>query len=276
MGKRVIVQAGHEGRRRNSGTGTTPSVGTSGRFSAEYLLTPKVANQVQALLAAAGVDVTRVGGVLPAKDTYDLAVFLHFDGSGTKCSSGASVGYPSSTPASTVAAWKRVYDPSFPFKWMPDNFTAGLRGYYGYGRVDAPHKLLIEFGELTCPEQEAWLLAKVNDGLLARLVFQWVVNVLDIDLVGAGVPTYRNQKNVPDAAWAKGVIDRGIDVHKIIREDQAGDWNAPINYGQVWTLFDRYDAPAAAFDEHQLRLWTEERIDDSIADHSRNPDAHHE
>jgi hypothetical protein len=46
---------------------------------------------------------------------------------------------------------------------MPDNFTIGLRKYYGYRQVDARDgALVLELGEITCPEQRAWLAPRLE------------------------------------------------------------------------------------------------------------------
>jgi hypothetical protein len=46
---------------------------------------------------------------------------------------------------------------------MPDNFTENEHRYYGFRKVDARAKLLVEFGEMTCPAQEAWLAPRLHE-----------------------------------------------------------------------------------------------------------------
>lgn len=166
-----LIQAGHEGGFRNSGTGKTASAGTAG----EQELTPIVANDAAARLKAAGYTVIRENAYYNKKYNVDLAVAVHFDGSGTPCASGASVGYPAGVPAGSnkpaVDTWKSIYTEYFPFKWMPDNFTAALRGYYGYAWTSTNiAEFLIEFGELTCPEQKAWLVKNTKNGMLGWIL----------------------------------------------------------------------------------------------------------
>lgn len=172
----VLIQAGHEGLVRNGGIA---SHGTSG----EVKRTVPLANDVAELLNANGFTVQRENATFDK--TYDckLAVFLHFDGSGTPCASGASIGYPdpSPPPSNKDAAneWKRIYGEIWPFKWMPDNFTGGLSGYYGYKYTNTEvAEVLLEMGELTCPEQRAWLDANLEDGTLAWYVAFWVSTML--------------------------------------------------------------------------------------------------
>ncbi len=107
----VVLQAGHEGQVRNSGpSGTAPSHGASGATRPEHQMTPIVADAAAAILTAHGVDVIRVPALFPQKYSVRLGLALHFDGSGTKCASGASVGYPPGKPRGsnkpTADLWK--------------------------------------------------------------------------------------------------------------------------------------------------------------------------
>ena len=83
------------------------------------------------------------------------AVFLHFDGNDTPCTTGASVGYPDGSQQA-ADGWIALYRRFFPFAVQPDNFTDHLKHYYGYKHVEASNgKFLIEFGEMSCPPQNA-------------------------------------------------------------------------------------------------------------------------
>ena len=173
-----LIQAGHQGLKRNQGTGSTASyvtAGLPGPDDDEFKLTPIVADEAARLLKAAGYTVVRENAYFDKKYSVKVAVSLHFDGAGTACASGTSVGYPAGVPAGsnkpTAELWKAAYLPYFPFKRMPDNFTAALRGYYGYAYTSTSvAEFLIEFGELTCPEQNAWLLTQVHNNWLAQVV----------------------------------------------------------------------------------------------------------
>ena len=105
------------------------------------------------------------------------AVFIHFDGATHPCSSGASIGYHDPAYQSAAQSWHELYARYFPFAFEPDDFTAGLRDYYGFKQVKASRAaLVLESGELTCPSQRAWLaprLREVGDVLayfLSRLI----------------------------------------------------------------------------------------------------------
>lgn len=187
-----LIQAGHQGGRRNSGAGSTPSTGSPGTpdpYDDEYLLTPIVADEAARLLRAAGATVIREDAFFDKKYSVRVAVSLHFDGSGTACASGASVGYPAGSPAGsnkpTAELWKAAYFPYFPFKKMPDNFTANLTHFYGYAYTSTEiAEFLIEFGEVTCPEQSIWLQKRTHDGYLASMV----AHVLDKAVGGNKIP----------------------------------------------------------------------------------------
>lgn len=58
----------------------------------------------------------------------------------------------------------------------------------------------------------------------------------------AGGPMdYRNVRNVPNKDWAKKVVDDEIESGLIVNDDKhIDDWNAPVTYGVIWTLFNRF------------------------------------
>lgn len=127
----VVLQAGHQGQVRNSGsTGTAPSDGTPGLTKPEHQMTPIVADAAAKALQDHGVDAVRVPAPFPEKYSLSLGLALHFDGSRTKCASGASVGYPPGRPRGsnrpTADLWKDIYGGIWPFRRMPDNFTKNL------------------------------------------------------------------------------------------------------------------------------------------------------
>lgn len=179
----VVIQAGHQGGYRNHGSGRVASGGTAGLTIPEQQLTPLVADGAAALLRARGVDVARVSAFYD--DTYQckLAIAVHFDGSGTPCASGASIGYPTGSPPGsnkpTADLWRQVYGKVWPFKWMRDNFTTNLSGYYGYRWTSTNiAELVLEFGEITCKEQNDWLVPRVQDGTLSRVLASFILQAL--------------------------------------------------------------------------------------------------
>jgi len=171
----ILVQAGHEGRPascavlhvRACNLGASSADGTM-----ERTWTVVVADEATRVLRAHGYTVVRRPADYDAHDTVKAAVFIHFDGS-EPCASGASVGFPATTSRAFVDGWETSYRAFFPYRFVGENFTENEHRYYGFRKVDAPEKMLIEFGEMTCPAQFAWMkprLAEMGDKLAAFLM----------------------------------------------------------------------------------------------------------
>ena len=166
----VLLQAGHEGR--PASCARFPRRPCNLGAPGERQMTPLVADEAARRLRAAGLVVARVPADFTQHYRVRAAVFIHFDGAYPPCTSGASIGYPPGS-AAAAHAWRAFYGRYFPFRIMPDNFTAGLRHYYGYRSVDPnSNTLVIEFGEITCPAQRAWLVPRARElgELLARFI----------------------------------------------------------------------------------------------------------
>lgn len=155
----VVVQAGHQGRPASCAQFAVRAcnLGASGNGAAEIAWTPVVADTAAATLRRAGFRVVRRPADYAEHDVARIAVFVHFDGAAPACASGASVGFPSGADRGMIERWERRYRAFFPFRFVGENFTTNEAGYYGFRKVDAPKQMLIEFGELTCPAQAAWL-----------------------------------------------------------------------------------------------------------------------
>jgi hypothetical protein len=167
----VLVSAGHEGRPQNCARFPTHhcNLGAAG----ERAWTPIVADEATRILRAHGVSVVRKPADFTGRYDVQEAVFIHFDGNAHPCSTGASIGYHHRSDASAAAAWRAYYSRYFPFRFMPDNFTVGLRDYYGFRQVDASRgALVLELGEIDCPAQRAWLAPRLKyvGALLARFL----------------------------------------------------------------------------------------------------------
>jgi len=152
----VYIQAGHEGRI----FGNTGSVSAYGR---EMDWNTIVADEATRILRNAGVSVIRAKADHKRKSNIQLALSIHFDGSNRACRTGASIGYPHYSDRSAARAWKQIYRPIFPFKWMPDNFSKNLSRYYNYYYTQASDaELVLELGEISCPEQARWLKPRLK------------------------------------------------------------------------------------------------------------------
>ncbi|MFN2461739.1 MAG: hypothetical protein ABR591_13825 [Candidatus Velthaea sp.] len=161
----VVVQAGHEGRPQSCAVHHVRAcnLGASSGGYSERAWTAVVADETARVLVGAGLRVARRPADYEAHDTARAAVFLHFDGSAPRCRSGASVGFPASTSGAFVRRWEARYTALFPFRFAGANITVHEAQYYGFRKVDAPGRtLLIEFGELTCPAQAAWMAPRLK------------------------------------------------------------------------------------------------------------------
>lgn len=162
----VVVQAGHQGRPGSCAPLHVKhcNLGASNGTLLERDWTPVVADAAAAALRGAGFRVLRRPADWAQHDTARAAVFLHFDGSPQPCTSGASVGYPKTTEASFVHDWEHRYRAIFPFHFVGENISENESEYYGFRKVSAPGKaMLIEFGEMTCPAQAAWLAPRLHE-----------------------------------------------------------------------------------------------------------------
>ena len=172
----ILVQAGHEGRPASCAPlhVVKCNLGAAAEGARERDWTPVVADETTRVLREHGYTVVRRPADYEGRDAVRAAIFLHFDGS-TPCASGASVGFPDTTSRAFVDAWEARYRPWFPYRFVGENFTENEHRYYGFRKVDAPEKLLIEFGEMTCPAQFAWMrprLRELGDQLAAFLMEQ--------------------------------------------------------------------------------------------------------
>lgn len=157
----VVISAGHEGRPASCAAfpGRKCNLGAAG----EREWTPVVADEATRALRLSGVTVARLPADFHGTYLAKAAVFVHFDGSTRPCSSGASIGYHRTADRRAADMWRKLYGRSFPYGFEPDNFTDGLRDYYGFKAVRASDgALVLEFGELTCPRQRAWLASHLK------------------------------------------------------------------------------------------------------------------
>jgi len=158
----VLVSAGHEGR--PASCARYPKRACNLGAAGERAWTPIVADEVTRVLRAHGLSVVREPADFDGDYAVDAAVFIHFDGAVRQCSSGASIGYHDPAFGTAAATWHRIYARYFPFAFEPDDFTTGLRDYYGFKQVKASRAaLVLELGELTCPSQRAWLAPRLHE-----------------------------------------------------------------------------------------------------------------
>ncbi len=168
---RVLIQAGHIAPREpgfESGTGT----------GGEQEFTLMMQAALAALFRADGrFHVDTCPGDIPDGWTGDVFLSLHIDGAGSEASRGFSFGWPEGNGRSAGHAPRLAYRIAAKFVALghpgghhADNYTAALRGYYGWSRVNAPTKLLIEHGFGTNKADRAFMWKNVAK--LARATYE--------------------------------------------------------------------------------------------------------
>ncbi len=124
----VLVQAGHEGRPASCALvpGRACNLGAAAAGEREIAWTTIVADEAVRVLRAHDYRVLRRPADYLGRDSAKAAVFVHFDGV------------------------------------VGENFTENEHKYYGFRLVDAPEKMLVELGELTCPAQREWMKPRLR------------------------------------------------------------------------------------------------------------------
>lgn len=155
----VFLQAGHF----NTPDGKTGGVGPLGR---EIDWTPIVVNEATRILRAAGISVIKEDASIKKTGKQyrvRVALFIHFDASTPPSRAGASVGYDDPSDKPLADAWRALYSPHWKFRWMKDNYTKNLSGYYGYKHtITTDGEVLLELGDLTVLEQAKWLKPRLK------------------------------------------------------------------------------------------------------------------
>lgn len=162
---KILVQKGHVAPREpgfEGGTGTTR----------EQELTTLIGDALADLLRKDGrFDPVVVPGDIPDGIKVDAALFLHGDGSASPSSTGYCFGYPEYGVNKELADLiGKEFDliPGAP-PHRRDNYTAGLRHYYGYSRVNTMGpEVLVEHGFLTNPVERLWLFGNVKQLAMAE------------------------------------------------------------------------------------------------------------
>lgn len=169
-----IFEPGHCNRTRGA-------TGTSGFYQGER-------RSEQAFVKAVGYPVVeelrRVGVNATTKlaDEHlprcEVFVALHQDGSTNSSARGASVGYPQVGQSAKLASlWKANYSlAGWPSGFRGDNYTKALRGYYGFRRVHADEKFLVEHGFATNLLDQAWMWDNLDKAIQSHVntLTQWL------------------------------------------------------------------------------------------------------
>ena len=152
---KIVIQMGHVPR-------TSGATGTHREQEFARTVGPRLTKA----LSDRGHKVYLIGADDPVP-FCDVFVSLHLDGNINRAIRGASVGYPSDNPGSPsgrlAQAWKRWHQAhGFPGGFHRDNYTSGLRYYYGFRKSNAKYEFLAEHGTSTNSEDERWLFSNIE------------------------------------------------------------------------------------------------------------------
>lgn len=161
---KIVIQMGHVAR-------TSGATGTHREQEFAKLLGARLKTE----LSKRGHLVYLIGADHPVPyPNCEVFIALHTDGNLNKSIRGASVGYPSDDPNSPsgklAQAWKFFHQLlGYPGGFHRDNYTSGLRYYYGFRNSIAKYEFLAEHGTTTNPEDEAWLFANLEKCVQAHV-----------------------------------------------------------------------------------------------------------
>jgi hypothetical protein len=151
---RVLVQTGHVAPREPGFEGGTGTI-------REQELTKAIRRRLVRLLHVdQRFQPVPCPGDIPDGASVEAALFLHGDGSTNAAASGYSFGFPIHAVNEKLAGlidaeFQRI--PGHP-PHREDNYTGGLREYYGYRRVPtAGPEVLVEHGFLTNRREQIWI-----------------------------------------------------------------------------------------------------------------------
>lgn len=190
--KKIVVQAGHAPPREKGHEKQT------GAYR-EIEFTTLVAN---ALVTAINDDPRLEGvfvpGDIPNGVRCDAFISEHGDGSGSPSKRGFCFGYPSHAVNKRLAdliATEYLKLPGHPPRGT-DNYTADLRGYYGFGLVNTPGpEVLVESGFLSNAVDRAWMFGNIEEIAAAQyrgLLRFFNLSLPDDDVWQPGEPVWQN------------------------------------------------------------------------------------
>jgi len=176
---RILIQAGHAEPRQ---PGHLDQTGTRREIEFSMKMQAELAN----LFRRDGrFTVQTCPGLFPYPEWRgDVFLSLHLDGAGNPASHGFSLGWPANGrapgrgPELAGRIAKRFLAIPHPGGHHADNYTDALRGYYGWSRVDAPTKVLIEHGYSTNAAEQAWMFTHVPH--MARATYGAVLEHLGL------------------------------------------------------------------------------------------------
>lgn len=150
----IIVQLGHVGRKK----------GATGTFR-EIEFTTKLGEAMELLLKGSGLKFRIMQAdnwQKPEPNKTKIFFAIHGDGSTNKNARGFSCGYLLGTNQRFKDEMAISYKQLTGFQQRPDNYTVGLKNYYGYKHILADFYLVLEHGFLTSEIERGWLFANID------------------------------------------------------------------------------------------------------------------
>jgi N-acetylmuramoyl-L-alanine amidase len=185
---RVLVQAGHNDKRQ---PGFESGTGASGFGTTEIREVARIQQALVKLLKDDGrFAVTACPGEMPANWSGDVFLSLHCDGAGSLAAQGFSLGWPPEEAGPKTARLRGFLAEEYAsIEGHPvhhsDNYTADMRGYYGYRRCDADAKVLVEHGFLTNAHDARWI--RTNTDAIARAHYRALLRYAGLGSAVAGL-----------------------------------------------------------------------------------------
>jgi N-acetylmuramoyl-L-alanine amidase-like protein len=164
MPKRILVQAGHNAPREpgfEGGTGTTREIEFTHAMQTRLVAILKADDRFHPIPQPGDLTDT----------PCDAALYFHGDGSSSSSSRGRSFGFPIDPVNKKLAALLEKHLSKIPGAPPDhaDNYTGGLREYYGYRRISTKGpEVLIEHGFLTNPTEQKWLFSHLAEQATAE------------------------------------------------------------------------------------------------------------
>ena len=213
MNKIVRIQIGHYARTR----GATGAWNASARTS-EQSMNKALADEIVRLSKGlGGVTFEIIGADDRPGGKVDIFIAFHMDGAASSSAKGGSFGYLTNAESRRFAAiFKKAYENlGLPSNLRNDNYTSGLRNYYGYkssysGWWSKSAKLVFENGFLTNSGDLTW--AKNNRTRVAQVIIDSCLDYLGLEAKPPTPPTeaelalyYKSIKTAVGSSYSREV-----------------------------------------------------------------------
>lgn len=175
---RILIQAGHVAPREPGHEGQT------GAYLEQEFASRMQQHLARRFRSDGRFTVDTCPGDIPEGWTGDVFLSLHCDAAGSS-SRGFSIGWPANGrdpgrgPELAARITRRFLAIPHPGGHGTDNYTDGMRGYYGWRRVNAPTKVLIEHAFMTNAAERDWAFGHIAE--MGDATYTAVVEHLGLD-----------------------------------------------------------------------------------------------